>query len=458
MRKLLAYLLAISSAACTLDACANNNNLQGDLNIPGFNKNQLNAIANNAAQPAATNFTVLPYDYNAVVAASRISIQTLLQQLINITDRNQRVQQAGQYFMDRPYATSGAEGEGNWCDVAKRNCPHIQQDPIYRTDQLNCQTLVQAILGTINAKNLNQYEDNILKIEYGAAGESPYSIHYYNRNNFASGDFNPINQANGILTDVTNSMPFQDIVKSTSANITRQTWFEFQEKPEVIKNNVRVINQTDGEAMYQRFTNDYPAQFHNFQPENVSINYIPKENLTIKKVINNQITYVPNTALINKIPTPAVIEIVRDVKKWNIGGKNIKDVIGSELNVSHMGLAYRQDFKKGDTIYQKITCNKDVQAKKICSVAPVVCNDNQGCHEVMFLEATNAYPDGYYYYKDNTGNYHCTAEKPADNTSYTSCNRVIALPLGDYLTTYQYGNYNFMESPSIVGINVQKIN
>lgn len=459
MRKHSASLLAISLLSFSTTLLAQTDDLQGDINIPGYSKAELQLkSANKGPAEVEQNFTVIPYNYNVVVAASRRDMQGLLAQIVNVSDLNEKILQAGNYFIDKPYGASGAEGEGDWCNLTMRGCAHIQQDPIYRTDQFNCTTLVETLLAAVNSKNINEFEQNILKVEYGAASEGSNSIHYYNRNNFTSGDFNPINQANGFLTDVTDTTHFPGIINSTSDNVTRQTWLEFQQKPEAIKNNVRVINAADGQAMYQLFANDYPAQFHNFQPEKVTINYIPKANLINKIIVNQQTTYVPNQELINKIPTPAVIEIVRDVKKWNIGGKNIKDIIGSELNVSHMGLLYHQNFKKGEVIYQSINYSKDAAGNKVCTVTPKTCNKTQGCYEVMFLNATDAYPNGYYYYKDDNGNYHCTAAKPSGNLTYTACNRVMALPLGDYLTSYQYNNYSYMDNPSIVGINIQKIN
>ncbi|WP_267257006.1 DUF1460 domain-containing protein [Coxiella endosymbiont of Ornithodoros maritimus] len=43
-------------------------------------------------------------------------------------------------------------------------CAHIQQDPLYRTDQFDCQTWVQTALALINVRNINDYEKNILAI------------------------------------------------------------------------------------------------------------------------------------------------------------------------------------------------------------------------------------------------------------------------------------------------------
>ncbi|WP_267257007.1 N-acetylmuramoyl-L-alanine amidase-like domain-containing protein [Coxiella endosymbiont of Ornithodoros maritimus] len=285
----------------------------------------------------------------------------------------------------------------------------------------------------------------------------PIAIRYYNRNNFISSDFNPVNQASGLLKDVTNKGVFSSYARKTSALINRQKWFAYQVKPNLIGENVRIIRNADGLAMYHRFKNKYPTPFHTFSPEIVSVAYVPKETF-VKKSVDSKGTvhYQPNLKLINQIPTLSVIEIIRDVKQWTMNKKNIKDVIGSELNVSHLGLLYRDHFSYGSTIFKKITCSKNKAANKVRSVTPQICSKKTGCVETLFLHATEAYLDGYYY-QDAQSHCQYTAKKPAVGTPYSTCNRLLALPLGDYLTTYQYDHYVYLENPAIFGINIKKI-
>ncbi len=410
---------------------------------------------------SSTDYTVIPYNYQQVTRASRLEIRTMLWPLALIKDPNKKLQFMSRYFANRPYATSGALGEGNWCKAGEQGCVHIQQDPIYRTDALNCFSMMQMMLPLLHAKNINDYENIILQFAYGAAGEGPDSIAYYNRDNFVSGDFNPLTEQQGLLSDVTDQGIFAQYIKNTNALIDRQRWFSFQEKPTVIANNVRVINAADGAAMYQRFVNNYPAQYHLFKPAEVSITYIPKEVLVtpILNPDNKTFSYVPNEALINQMPVPSVVEIVRDASKWNINGVNIADIIGTQLNVSHVGLLYRQQFAYNQVIYQDTVCSLNNNVKS-CIVKPIPCTHPEGCLKTMFLDSTDVYPSGYYFYQSpaHSGHYVCTATPPAAGASSTTCNRVTALPLGDYLATYQYGSYIFMTSPSIVGIHVERIN
>ncbi|MDQ2995167.1 MAG: DUF1460 domain-containing protein, partial [Pseudomonadota bacterium] len=68
-----------------------------------------------------------------------------------------------------------------------------------------------------------------------------------------------------------------------------------------------------------------------------------------------------------------------------------------------------------------------------------------------------ARPNGYFWYQKSDGHYTCSAKQPEANTPYTQCNRVIEIPLFDYLTDFQYGAYWYMHNPSIIGLHVERI-
>lgn len=360
----------------------------------------LQSSANRSDKP----YTLLDYDdYNKAVSKAQSDAKTLISQIQFIHSANPEqyltdiLVMAGAYLRDVPYG--GGEGEGNWCGkfLSRTGCKHIQQDPVYRTDTLNCTTFVQFVLGLINAKNLKDFTNNIVKIEYGAeanAGHAPAQIFAYsNRNNFADGDFNPVNQKHGLLTDVTGNGIFSQYVQTISADITRANWFAFQAKPSVIVSNVRVFTDKTGEAMSKKLSNSYGSFY---KPENVVINYIPKYALVEESIDTGwQIHYSPNEQLINQIPTPAVLEVIRDDSKWFINGINIVDLIGSGTSVSHMAFLYRQHFYRGDTIYKKTYCYLNAQQQKQCTVTPIICKQKYGCTKTMMLAATSAYPNGY---------------------------------------------------------------
>ena len=448
------------------------NTLSPDTHIPGYSQHfLLKKQAHNNTTATTKPYTVIPYDYNTVLQESQNDINQLISENNNRNATwsiNQLVENVGYYFehtKHTPYNAVGAMGEGDWRNnnFNVRGYPHIQQDPIYRTDVLDCVTLVNIAMGLINSHTLAEFNNNIFQIAYGAnqwSNKYPINeISYRNRDNFVSGSFNPINQKNKRLADTTAHGIFSNLVKQTQAAITRAKWFSFQAEPDAIANHVRVLEDKKGDAMADRLSD--PDNFNAFPSQSVAIQYIPKNILAKKVSLSSHHTiYIADESKINQIVTPAVVEIVRDINKWNIGKKSIRDIIGSGINVSHIALLYHHSFLYGQTIYHQVRCNYNDEKQKTCSVKPILCSQKQGCYKVMMLAATDVYPDGYVWSNNvNTKNYYCTSSSdiPTGATPITACNRVMTMPLGDYLTRYEYGRYTFMDSPSIVGINIERI-
>lgn len=462
------YLSSILGLSLCLYTTSTYANVNGDIYIPGYKFSP--------SYYTDQDYTVITdYSYPNILFHTQKTIGKLINYL-HLVDPNKQspdylntlVEVSGDYFHNKPYITTGALGEGDWCSASlqQKGCIHIQQDPIYRSDGFNCVTLVNFIMALIKADNLTEFNHNIVNIAYGADQFMSYRTHptdtiaYYNRNNFTSADFNPVNQQNNRLVDIYNNKKWRQLfkMKKTSTIITRGRWFAFQAKPDVIQSNVRVLPRyaTQGSKMVDKFSTHYGAAYG---PERVAIGYIPKSVLVTK---NSDNSYKVNQQLINQIPAPAVVEIVRDSKKWNINGTNIRKLIGSGINVSHLGLLYRKTFHRNKLIYRKIYCQYDNNHHKQCQVTPVICHQ-QYCTRTMMLAATNAYPDGYIWsYKKQrhakqNSDYFCTQSLPDNATALGYCNRVMAMPLGDYLASYQYGNYIYMNNSSIVGINIEKV-
>lgn len=430
---------------------------RNDLHLLGFTSNSKNNQIVNSVFTSNDQYTLLDAaQYQLTVLESRMIIDNMINDL-NVNknlDFNKRVDFIAKKFMDIPYG--GAVGEGDWkpsSKVYKSDAAHVKQDPVYRMDGLNCQTFIQVMMGILFSNTLDEFDENFLRISYGAAGNpSGDIVRYFNRNNFIDGDWNPVNNQNGYLKDVTGQDGFNSIYKIVHSEINRGNWFALQEK--YLKSTVRVLDNNIGPMMSDRYLNLYThLDYPHFDKEVVEMSYLPKSELVIK---HENGKYSPNKALLDKLPTPSVLEIVRDPKQWIYEGENIKDAIGSELSISHMGILYRKTFKKGDVIYQKIKCAVDSENIKKCSVTPIKCAKNS-CAELMFLHASNAWPNGYYWYKNSNNEYACTATLPKNVTRYTSCNRVLEQPLSDYITDFQYGRYRYMDTPSILGIHLEKI-
>jgi hypothetical protein len=410
------------------------------------------------------NYTVIPYQqYQAAVKHSQQTVQAILNKLPQRTNKHnlkEIILSTQQQFLNKPYNANNPEGEANWCsgDISHTTCPHIKQDPIYRNDEFDCYTYVTQILAFIGAHNLTQYNKNILSIRYGAAHQPPSNISYYNRNNFISSDYNRVNQNNGLLRNALTAAFFQPIVKSVSTTINHQAWFKQQESDNHIGTHVRVFNNTIGQQMYRRFKHSYPNQYHHFKPVTVTMSYIPKNKLFTLHKTKGNITYQKNQAVFNRIPTPSVMEIVRNDKLWKINGRKIKALLHSGITVSHMGLLYRQRFHYQQLMYREIYCQLKTQ-RKFCKVTPISCEKKTGCNVLMLTHATEAYPNNYLYYADSQGHYHCSATIYGKTKStVTQCNRVVALPLAAYLSMRQYGQYRYLPTTSFVGLHIETIN
>ena len=408
-------------------------------------------LSNVFAEKHPAGFTSITQDtYDSRVKHANIDIKNFIKHsTLNITSQHylqQLITDTQAYWQNRPYALKHAMGEGNWCDfkLTKTPCPHIQQDPIYRTDEFNCTTYTQTVLALIRATTLNQFKINLARIAYGA--NDTKTISYFNRNHFTSSDFNRINESTHLIKDVTPDID-KNKTRWKTTTINHQQWIQTQIK-QSRSTLVRVLNAKQGESMLNKLHDNIknaPAT------RQVKISYIPKEDLSI----TTKQGYKANEALLKAIPTPAIMEVVRDDTKWNVAGSSIKKVIGSGILVSHIGVLYRQGFKKGDLIYRNISCTDRNNPQ--CQVNPVYCNKVDGCNELMFSSATDAFPNQYYYYKDAKGHYQCTDKPPLHKIRTTTCNRVESLPLSQYVTTKQYGHYTFLDSPSIVGIHIEKI-
>jgi len=390
--------------------------------------------------------------YHQQVNDSRHKINNILHELKGYRnqDKNRQVAYIVKRLSDIPSPFNASEGigEGDWQPKSftyKPGAIHINQNPVYRLDFLDCQTFVQVALALLYSNSLNQFDRNYLKISYGSAGNpNNEMVHYYNRNHFIDADFNPINQRNGWLTDVTSQGVLSSHASVSTAKFNRKNWFLQQQKN--LTEHVRVLNRVNGPAMAKRFATLYLKNNNrNFTLRKITLSYLDKNKLVIKKPDGK---YQPNTFLFDEIPTPAIAEIASDMK-------DMKNSLGTEFNVSHLGLIYRETFQYGELIYQRITCVIDAKNEKQCQVNPIICQKKY-CNELMFAHATQSHPNRHYWYQNKDGSFICSSNKPL-HKKFTRCNRVEQLPFFDYLTDYQYGSHWRMEDPTVLGIHIEKL-
>lgn len=219
---------------------------------------------------------------------------------------NKRLIAVSGVFLGKPYVL-GSLGEG-------KNAK-FDQDPLYRTDEFDCNTYVSVVLAIIEADDLQDFQQNILNIRYR------HSVPKFSeRNHFTSVDWNPANQANGILKDVTQEL-FPQEHHLAIATINRPAWFQ-----QLDVANLKLLSMPKPNEITQLMEqlHDIAKVVHKTKNE---LSYVPLTALFDK---NGK----PNMGLFNRIPSGVVIEIVRP--NWNL-----HDSIGTNLNISHMGFGIR---------------------------------------------------------------------------------------------------------------------
>lgn len=213
-------------------------------------------------------------------------------------------------FLGKPYLL-GALGEG----IDAR----YDQQPKYRVDAFDCETYVNTVLALALAKSIEDFKQCFRKIRYYKG-----QVDYLTRNHFTSLDWNPNNQRQGFLRDITptfkdkNNLP---VAKIATALIDKPSWYKKLPLSTIRLHSPNEKEQAALLAELKRRGSKLPKSL-------ASIPYLPLTALFDKEGNANQ-------DLFAQIPNGALIEIVRP--NWNL-----REQIGTNLNVSHMGLAFWQ--------------------------------------------------------------------------------------------------------------------
>lgn len=229
-----------------------------------------------------------------------------------------RLEQISAQFLGRPYLL-GALGEGR--DA------RFDQGPLYRTDAFDCETYVTTVLALALADNDTTFKQCLRKIRYEKG-----QISFISRNHFTSLDWNKNNQKQGFLKDIT--LSFHDelgkpVAKIASALIDKPSWYKHL-TPEILR-----IHSADSKEQITRLA-DLKARGAKLTAKQTEIAYIP-----LTALFNSQGQ--ANALLFAQIPEAAIIEIVRP--NWNL-----REKIGTNLNVSHLGFAF---WKKGTLFFRE---------------------------------------------------------------------------------------------------------
>ena len=244
----------------------------------------------------------------------------------------ERVKVDSQFFINKPYVL-GALGEGGQALFDK--------SPLYRTDVFDCTTFVSTVLALVRSDSLTEFKRNIIKIRYKDA-----NISFVSRNHFISVDWNPNNEKNGYLKDINNNILDENgrpIATKIYTLIDKPQWYK--NLPMATIKNFKKVSQKKSGILLKKL-HDLSSQV---KVEESVMSYLP-----INKLFTNQ---KPNQNIFAQIPSGVVIQIVRQEK-------GLKKLIGTDLNISHMGLGLRMN---GELIFREASITdkkiKDITMK-----------------------------------------------------------------------------------------------
>lgn len=219
----------------------------------------------------------------------------------------ERINRVSEKFLHHPYLLS-ALGEGL--------LGQFDRYPLYRTDAFDCETFVDTVLALAHAKDLKNFEKNILDIRYQNG-----KADFLTRNHFTNIDWNAFNQKKSFIQDMTPSFTWRQkpIYKESTTFINKKNWYQ-----KLSIKTIRIANLSYSEQ-FKKLKQLQQNANQNIKNGHSTITYLPIDMLFDKHQH-------PRQDIFNQIPQGAIIEIVRP--QWDL-----QDKIGTQLDVSHLGFA-----------------------------------------------------------------------------------------------------------------------
>lgn len=261
------------------------------------------------------------------------SYQSLFYQVIDGSQHSisleDRINALSQVFIGAPYA-GGSLGEGEQ--------GIYDQDPLVRFGEFDCTTYVETILAGALSQSADDFMSNLMSLRYKNG-----HVAFTQRNHFPSLDWIPNNQDK--LEDITGGVA-QNSLMTAKTIIDKRAWYQ--------KKGKKFFHCDDDSSVH---CDALLAQFHKegdaFSPEIATIDYVPLTALysAVGVDADNSDEKKIDRSLLARIPSGSVITMVRPgwaLKKW----------IGTNMNVSHQGLAIRKDgqlfLRHASVLYQKV--------------------------------------------------------------------------------------------------------
>ncbi len=262
----------------------------------------------NVSFSASKQKLIAPYDMNRYDAVITKLYKTVPDSHSQVYEK--RIAADSRFFLGQAYIL-GALGEGP--------SGRFDQRPLYRTDGFDCVTLISTVIALANSENLAEFQKLLPKIRYKYG-----QIDFATRNHFMSVDWNKNNSYQGLVQDITyqiHDRHGKPIAAIANTIINKPTWFK-----QMSSHRISLLKPLSDSSLKQRTDALHTVSESQEQAKAVML-YLP-----LTKLFNKQGK--ANPYLFNQIPTGSVIEIVRP--NWNL-----KKRIGTNMHVSHLGLAIR---------------------------------------------------------------------------------------------------------------------
>ncbi|SBS36094.1 hypothetical protein MSP8887_02527 [Marinomonas spartinae] len=206
-------------------------------------------------------------------------------------------------------------------------------NPLYRFSSFDCMTYVEAVLAGVMSHSKQSFGPKLVDIRYKHG-----KVSFITRNHFPSADWFPNNK--GKLVEATYRVSGK-ATKIASALINKRAWYHHFTLDNIQDGDLDITQRQHLLAKLRRESNKMPTKM-------VHLPYVPLTDLFVKTAPHH---IKVNTALLKRIPDGSIISMVRP--NWPI-----KDRIGTNMNVSHMGFAIRKQgqlyFREASEIKGKI--------------------------------------------------------------------------------------------------------
>ena len=204
-----------------------------------------------------------------------------------------------QYFKGRPYQL--------WC-VGDGERGDFNQKPQYRSDYFDCMTYMNTCLALAFSKDISSFKANYRRIQYRR------SEHWFERNYFFESDWVSHNQRQGFVLESSErvSCLLKKPLHMATTIIDKPSWIRHHQLKDIF-----LLNYSD-QAAHDRLRHLHAGACR-YEPEENHLAYVALEDLL-------------DASLQDACHmSPQVIAMVRP--NWDV-----VDLIGTHLNVSHVGL------------------------------------------------------------------------------------------------------------------------